>query len=177
MGINNFFDCVLLVDKDPINGFFNAQLVSRLGIANSVKTTSNGLEAVEFINQCCFSEEGEVNTMLILLDIHSAAYSGMELLDLVNSMAYKVFEKVEIINLSSSLDQMDTEKAEESKILGFIEKPLTSEKLQKLLDKTAFLHKTLPPGHEGQVQQNEPAIAGAREFFLKAPVRNLWLIR
>ena len=138
MGINNFFDCVLLVDEDPINGFFNAQLISRLGIANSVKTTSNGLEAVEFIRQCCFSEEGEVNTILILLDIYSGAYSGMEILDIVSSMTYKVFEKIEIINLSSSLDKMDTEKAEESNILGFIEKPLTSEKLQKLLAKTVW---------------------------------------
>lgn len=136
MGINKLFDCVLLVDDDPINGFFNAQLLSRLGIANTVKTTSTALEAVEFIRQCCILEEGELNSMLIFLDIHSTTYNGMELLNLVNSMTNKVLEKVDIIILSSSLDIMEADKGAELNILGYIEKPLSSEKLQELLAKS-----------------------------------------
>lgn len=56
-------------------------------------------------------------------------------MNLLNSMTNKIFENVEIINLSSSLDKMDIDKGAEPNILGFIEKPLNSEKLQKLLAK------------------------------------------
>lgn len=139
MEIKKNFDCVLLVDDDPINGFLNAQLISRLGIANSVKTTSNALEAVEFIRQCCILEEGEFNSMLIFLDIHSSTYNGIEFLNLVNSMTNKVFEKVQIINLSSSMGKVDIDKGAGPNIFGYIEKPLTSEKLQKLLAKAVLL--------------------------------------
>lgn len=140
MRINNFFDCVLLVDDDPIEGFFNAQLISRSGITSSVKLTSEALEAVEFIRQCCISEEGELNKMLIFLDIHSTAYNGMELLVLVNSMTKKVFEEVNIVILSSSLEklELDLDKVGVPNSIRFIEKPLTSEKLQELVAKAAL---------------------------------------
>ena len=134
-GINKFTDCVLLVDDDPINAFFNAQLLSRLGIANTVKTASNALEAVDFIRQCCLLEEGELNSMLIFLDIPSTAYNGMELLNLVDSMTNKVFEKLEVIILTASIDEMEFLNDTEYNVLGIIEKPLSREKLEKLIAK------------------------------------------
>ena len=133
MGINKFTDCVLLVDDDPVNGFINAQLISRLGVADTVKTASDALEAVDFIRQCCLLEEDELCSMLIFLDVHSTAYNGTDLLNMVNSMTRQVFDKVEIIILTASPDKLNGHSAEGSNVLGVIEKPLTKEKLEKLI--------------------------------------------
>lgn len=134
MGVYKSFDCVLLVDDDPLDVFLNAQLLSRLGIANTVRATSNALEAVKFIRQCCILEQ-EMNSMLIILNIDTSSCDGFEFLNLVNSMATGFLDKVAIIILSSSVSKEDMDRAKKYNVLGYIELPLTSEKLQEIIAK------------------------------------------
>ena len=134
MGTSKLTDCVLLIDEDTINGFYNAQLLSRLGIAKTVKVIPNATEAVEFIRHCCMSEDGEKYSMLIFLDLYPASFNGNELLSIINQMTKKTLEKVGFIFLTPSLLNTGIPNEKEHNILGAIEKPLSIEKLLKLID-------------------------------------------
>src|SRR5690606_15788922 len=120
------FDLILLIDDDPINNLINRRLINKLDISPAVIDFLEAEKALEYLN----SKNG-IKT-LILLDINMPVMNGWDFLT-----SYAVLEnkrKDFIIMLSSSIDHQDRQRSQAYKFVkGFIEKPLTREKLEKSL--------------------------------------------
>lgn len=123
------FDAIFLVDDDPINNLINKRLLGKTGISQKIEEFLGGQEALERLSQ-----EPNSSKILIFLDINMPVVNGWEFLE----KYLKLFpeRKDKILVLSSSIDFQDRQKAEEYEIVsGFLEKPLTLEKISTYFPK------------------------------------------
>ncbi|WP_268034720.1 response regulator [Algoriphagus sp. PAP.12] len=117
------FDAIFLVDDDPINNLINKRLLGKVGIAENIYEFLEGSEALGYLEDSQTPQE-----VLIFLDINMPVMNGWEFLD---AYLEKLPErKDKIVILSSSIDFQDRQKAMEYEVvLGFLEKPLTMDKI------------------------------------------------
>ena len=121
------FDSIVLIDDDPINNLINKRLISKLDICPKVDEFLEAEKALYTIQAM-----GSDSHLLILLDINMPVMNGWDFLNQYLEVC-KVRED-KIIVLSSSIDFQDRQKAEEFNcVSGFIEKPLTPDKLKNIL--------------------------------------------
>jgi CheY-like chemotaxis protein len=127
---------VLLVDDDYISNFLNKLLIRDMNLADKTYFATNGEEALEFIKENCTTGNGEEITSdcldLILLDINMPVMNGFEFLE----EFYKIENRnsnIYIIMLTSSSDFKDMQKAKNYNVAGFINKPLTEEKINNIV--------------------------------------------
>lgn len=121
------FDLIVLIDDDPINNLINKRLIQKLKLSPEV------MEFLEAEKALCFMKSSDgMKKTLILLDINMPLMNGWDFLN-----HYRPIEEVRqdtIIILSSSIDYKDRQRAKKyNYVQGFIEKPLTYEKLEKTL--------------------------------------------
>lgn len=127
-------DCVLLIDDDFVTNFLHENLLSEMQFCKNVKFTEDLEDALQFIENCYLPNENQ-KSLLILLDLNMPVMSGFEFLDELFSRTEIPIHKVDVIIVSSSIHRIDTERAKNYKILDYIAKPLTPQKLQAALDK------------------------------------------
>ncbi|HSJ68008.1 MAG TPA: response regulator [Anditalea sp.] len=121
------FDSIVLIDDDPINNLINKRLISKLEICPNV---DEFLEAEKAL--CTIQAMGSNGHLLILLDINMPVMNGWDFLHQYIEVCNVREDK--IIVLSSSIDFQDRQKAKEFEcVSGFIEKPLTPDKLKNVL--------------------------------------------
>jgi CheY-like chemotaxis protein len=123
------FDTIFLVDDDPINNLINKRLLVKVGITHQIIEFVEGEYALEQIQN-----QNSENNILIFLDINMPVLNGWEFLEkYVTNFPHR---KDKIIILSSSIDFQDRQKAKAFDIVsGFLEKPLTIEKINSQLNK------------------------------------------
>lgn len=124
---------ILLIDDDYINNIISEEVIRKMNIAKEIHISTNGQEAIEYIENYCLPENIPACTQLILLDLNMPVMNGYEFLDKLYS--YKDAGKVNIIILTTSGDSRDIEKAGKYEISGYINKPLTADKLNEVLAK------------------------------------------
>jgi len=121
------FDLIVLIDDDPINNLINKRLIKRFVLSPGIKEFLEAEEALKYIQGL-----GHINKVLILVDINMPVMNGWDFLK-----EYAHFESSRedtIIMLSSSIDFQDRQKSKDFPyVSGFIEKPLTFEKLKNIL--------------------------------------------
>ncbi|WP_425638190.1 response regulator [Algoriphagus yeomjeoni] len=123
------FDTIFLVDDDPINNLINKRLLGKVGIAENIIEFLEGEEALNKLNDIDSSE-----SLLIFLDINMPVLNGWEFLNKYQETFANRCDKIVI--LSSSIDYQDRFKAQGYKIVsGFLEKPLTLEKIKTQMEK------------------------------------------
>ena len=123
------FDAVFLVDDDPINNLINRRLLGKTGISSRIDEFLGGQDALEKINQLDPND-----SLLIFLDINMPVLNGWEFLNRYLENFPDRDDKIVI--LSSSIDFQDRQKADEYKVVsGFLEKPLTIDKINGQLEK------------------------------------------
>lgn len=123
------FDAVFLVDDDPINNLINRRLLGKTGISSRIDEFLGGQDALEKINQL-----NPDDSLLIFLDINMPVLNGWEFLN--RYLAAFPNRDDKIVILSSSIDFQDRQKADEYKVVsGFLEKPLTIDKINGQLEK------------------------------------------
>lgn len=123
------FDVIFLVDDDPINNLINKRLLGKVGISDQIIEFLEGEEALTQIE--ILPSEHQV---LIFLDINMPVLNGWEFLEKYIQIFPNRQDKIVI--LSSSIDYQDRQKAREYQIVsGFLEKPLTLEKIYSQLEK------------------------------------------
>jgi CheY-like chemotaxis protein len=123
------FDAVFLVDDDPINNLINRRLLGKTGISSRIDEFLGGQDALEKINQL-----NPEDSLLIFLDINMPVLNGWEFLNRYLENFPERDDKIVI--LSSSIDFQDRQKADEYKVVsGFLEKPLTIDKINGQLEK------------------------------------------
>ncbi len=113
----------LVVDDDEIFLFTAGYAINRSFPGINIVTSRHGEDALERLN--------EISPEILFVDINMPVMDGWELLD---KLAEKhVPAPYPIIMVSSSIDPADKRRAKEHPLKpGFIEKPLTTEKLAEL---------------------------------------------
>jgi CheY-like chemotaxis protein len=123
----HLFDIIVLIDDDPINNLINKRLIKKLEISPQIIEFLEAEKALAFIQDLPTSTK-----MLALVDINMPVMNGWDFL-----LEYAPLEgnrKDVIIMLSSSIDFQDRQKSKKFPyVKGFIEKPLTPDKLRNLL--------------------------------------------
>lgn len=123
------FDAIFLVDDDPINNLINKRLLSKVEITERIQEFLEGQFAIERLN-----EEPLDKNLLIFLDINMPVMNGWEFLEAY--MKQHPNRKDKIVILSSSIDFQDRQKAKGYPVVsGFLEKPLTLDKIHMQLSK------------------------------------------
>lgn len=129
---------IILVDDCEVDNFINQTVIEKMGVAAQVQICSNGNEAIEVIKKANLDAEtqteefdGEVAD-LILLDINMPGMNGFEVLKELKTFNKKPFS---IVLLSCSEHIRDLTEASRLNIDYYINKPLTIEKMQKMMDR------------------------------------------
>ncbi len=121
------FHSIILVDDDPINNLINRRLISKLKLTSQIEEFLEAEQAIERIRKMEVTEN-----ILIFLDINMPVMNGWDFLN--QYMKEFKLRKDKIIVLSSSIDFQDRQKAKEyACVEGFIEKPLSPEKIKNIL--------------------------------------------
>jgi CheY-like chemotaxis protein len=130
-------NCVLVIDDDEPTNFFNQMIVEKSGCTNHVEAVQSAQEALEYLTKSVH-EHGEEERYpcpdLIFLDINMPAMNGWEFLEKYRQLHEKHQGKIVVVMLTTSLFPEDKVKAKDiPEIAGFENKPLTEEKLQRIL--------------------------------------------
>ena len=122
---------ILLIDDDEL--FLSlTEKTLRDSYLKTIKCKTHAREAREYLDSC--REKGHRFPDIIFLDIDMPGIGGLEFAELYSRRYAKEFPDTKLVILTSSISRKDKEKALEiSGINGFIEKPLTQEKLNELI--------------------------------------------
>jgi CheY-like chemotaxis protein len=128
--MNTRFKNILLIDDDEINNTINQMIIRWADFAEETVTCTSGREALNYVKKNCL-EEGNC-PQIVFLDINMPAMNGFQFLEELNKVSYHFMEKVPVVMLSSSKNEQDLEMAHAYNIAGFVNKPLTPEKLEEI---------------------------------------------
>lgn len=121
------YDLIVLIDDDPINNLINKRLIKKSELSSCIKEFLEAEEALKYIQELT-----PLKKALILVDINMPVMNGW---DFLKEYGYlESYRDDKIIMLSSSIDFQDRQKSKDFPYVeGFIEKPLTFEKLNEIL--------------------------------------------
>lgn len=123
---------VLLVDDDPTTNFLNKLLLTRMGVAQQVLVAENGEQALRTLAQACQASEQSTCPWLILLDMNMPVLNGLGFLEAYAQLPLAHQQPIVIVILTTSLHPADLARAQQLPIAGFLNKPLTQEKVTAL---------------------------------------------
>lgn len=130
-------NCVLLIDDDEPTNFFSKMLIEELDCAEQIQVAESGQAALKYLTQSVKSNNDNNDFSrpdIIFLDINMPAMNGWEFLNRYNDLDSKHKGKMVIVMLTTSLNPDDKLKAfENPDISKFETKPLTAEKLKRIL--------------------------------------------
>jgi CheY-like chemotaxis protein len=135
---------VLLVDDDPTTNYLNRKLLERLAVSNKIDVAQDGQQALGLLVARCQQAPEEVPALL-LLDVKMPIMDGFEFLAAYTQLPTACQQRVVIIVLTTSLHPQDVQRMEQLPIAGFLNKPLTQEKVGQLL-KDHFARELPPAG-------------------------------
>lgn len=128
-------NCVLLIDDDEPTNFLNQLVIEKSGYAEQIKTVQSGQEALEYLRHSGPPDNSNPIPDLIFLDINMPAMNGWEFLQQYRHLNDEHKGKVMIVMLTTSLFPEDKQLATElPEISGFENKPLTREKLDRIMN-------------------------------------------
>ena len=125
---------IVLVDDNETTSFLNNRLLGRLAVADHVSTFSRADEAFEQL----WGEQGQNQAPapdLVFVDLKMPGVSGFEFLELYNALPQPVQDKTVMAVLTTSMHGADTARVAKYPNVEYLTKPLTEEKMRKLLEK------------------------------------------
>lgn len=122
---------ILLVDDDPITNFLNQRLLDEMALTEKLLVALNGKEAIDLIQENSASAMG--CPALILLDVNMPVMNGFDFLSTYEQLSGICPQPSVIIMLTTSLHPRDVQRVETLNIAGFLNKPLTKEKVTDIL--------------------------------------------
>ncbi|HYF29604.1 MAG TPA: response regulator [Chitinophagaceae bacterium] len=132
-------NCVLLVDDDEPTNFLSRMLLEEANCTEHIEVAHSGIEALDYLESSETTDEDHdiyVRPDLIFLDINMPAMNGWEFLEEYKNLEKDKKGKIVVVMLTTSLNPDDSARAKGiPDISDFESKPLTSEKLGKILRK------------------------------------------
>lgn len=119
---------VLLIDDDATNNFLTQRLFKRLNVADEVLVAETGQQALDLL-----AAPGAPVPTLLLLDLNMPGLSGAEFLAQYQAQQPDPAARPVIVVLTTSTNQQDLTLIKQLSIDGLVNKPLTEEKLEHLL--------------------------------------------
>ena len=123
---------IVLVDDNETTSFLNNRLLGRLAVAEHVSTFARADEAFE---QLWGEECAAAAPDLVFVDLKMPGVSGFEFLELYNALPQPVQDKTVMAVLTTSMHGADTARVARYPNVEYLTKPLTEEKMRKLLEK------------------------------------------
>lgn len=133
--MKTLLDCVLIIDDDEPTNYLNELVIASSGCTRHIKSVQSGEEALNYLAHSGQGQDTSCPTPnLIFLDINMPAMNGWEFLDRYRQLCEQKGQQVIIVMLTTSLFPEDAQKARERpEVSGFEHKPLTTEKLERIL--------------------------------------------
>ncbi|SNR96205.1 response regulator [Hymenobacter mucosus] len=125
---------ILLVDDDATTNFLNQALITRMGVVQHTLVAENGAEALQILAQTCVAPSASCPN-LILLDMKMPIMNGIEFLEAYTQLPFEQQQSIIIVMLTTSLLSQDLERVQQLPVADVLNKPLTKEKVQGLLEK------------------------------------------
>lgn len=117
---------ILLIDDDDTTIFINEKLLKNLAITKKLVIKKNGREALNYLKNASFFPE------LIFVDLHMPVMDGIQFLSELNLLKANVATSSKVVAISSIVNATQA-KCIEGMGFSFIIKPLTKEKILKIL--------------------------------------------
>ncbi|MCA8832682.1 response regulator [Hymenobacter pini] len=126
---------VVLVDDNETTCFLNNRLLSRLDVADQVLTYFRAEQAYQELWGGPGNEQAATPPDLVFVDLKMPGMDGFEFLKLYSSLPEEVREKTVLAVLTTSMHAADTARVAQYEGVEYLAKPLTEEKMEKLLQK------------------------------------------
>lgn len=126
---------IVLVDDNETTSFLNNRLLGRLAVADRVSTFSRADEAFEQLWGGANGGSSMPAPDLVFVDLKMPGVSGFEFLELYNALPQPVQDKTVMAVLTTSMHGADTARVAKYPNVEYLTKPLTEEKMLKLLEK------------------------------------------
>jgi CheY-like chemotaxis protein len=131
------FGSILIVDDDYASNYLTEMILQDLQITEDIYLARNGKEALDLIKEYCQDDHPNAPTpcpQLIFLDINMPVMDGFEFLEEFEKIEHIKKNPIPIFLLTTSTNVRDIEKAKRYQVSAYIEKPLTEEKIVKIMD-------------------------------------------
>jgi CheY-like chemotaxis protein len=125
---------IVLVDDNETTSFLNNRLLGRLALAEKVTTFTRAEEASQFL----WNDAENAPTPaadLVFVDLKMPGMSGFDFLEQYNQLPAVVQARTVVAVLTTSMHSADTARVAQYPNVEYLTKPLTEEKLQRLLAK------------------------------------------
>jgi CheY-like chemotaxis protein len=136
------YEEILLIEDDRLFQFITQAMIEKKGLANKVICKSNGEMALAYLKDTYLTDNkltADYCSDIILLDINMPVMDGFEFLQALKDMGAESLIHFKVVVLSSSIDARDREKAKAFGVKGYLEKPLTIEKILSVFQHNALM--------------------------------------
>lgn len=124
------YNSVLVVDDSHLDRMIASKVILFNKLADKVETVDSGQQGLDFMKSR-LDKPRELPDVLFL-DIKMPEMDGFEFLELYSKLPGIIHKTCHVYILSSSVDQLDVEKAQRSDwVKGYIIKPISLEKLEQ----------------------------------------------
>lgn len=130
MSAKGKLDCILLVDDDEATNFLHRRVIDREELDVQVAILHNAREALNYLY-----EKEEPERSIIFLDLNMPGMNGWDFLEHYKRLPQSRRKNIVLLILTTSLNPDDEKRAQEyPELNGFLRKPLTPEKLHRVID-------------------------------------------
>ncbi|MEP7317251.1 MAG: response regulator [Panacibacter sp.] len=126
------FKNILLIDDDEDYLYLVCHSLQKLKLFETIHISKNGKEALDYITESCAEPAANTCPDVIFVDNQMPGMNGFAFLEKLESIPGILKEKLRIYMVSAFTNEADKERLNKYKIQGFINKPLTLDKLKNL---------------------------------------------
>ncbi|GAA4493481.1 hypothetical protein GCM10023172_02090 [Hymenobacter ginsengisoli] len=126
---------IVLIEDNETTSFLNNRLLSRLGVARQVSSFSKAEEALDFLWGREQASPAEDVPDLVFVDLKMPGMSGFDFLERYSQLPAAIQERTVVAVLTTSMHGADTARVAQYPNVEYLTKPLTEEKMQRLLAK------------------------------------------
>jgi CheY-like chemotaxis protein len=132
---------IVLVDDNETTSFLNNRLLGRLALAEKVSTFTRAEEASQFL----WSDTPPAPAVdLVFVDLKMPGMSGFDFLEQYSQLPAAIQKRTVVAVLTTSMHAADTARVAQYPNVEYLTKPLTEEKLQRLLAKRFNIDLAIP---------------------------------
>ena len=128
---------VLLIEDNPADAYLACEYLNDTGFTVTVTKLQDGRAAIDFFEQV----HGGARRMpdLVLLDLNLPKQNGQEVLEFIRRQD----KDVTVVIYSGSTSPMDRQRAETSKVNGYLVKPMTGDEMDEVVFQLREVLKTV----------------------------------